>query len=67
MTSVPRTAAAADPAAVPVNWLQAFAPGWFAAVMGTGALVLALLAALWLVTLVKTLRGVASGALLRPQ
>lgn len=36
-------------------------------VVAVGALALALLAALWLMTFVRTLRGVASGALLRPQ
>ncbi len=37
-----------------------------APVVAVGALALALLAGLWLVTLVQTLRGIASGALLRP-
>ena len=38
MTSVPQSAAPAAAGAAPMSWLQAFAPGWFAAVMGTGVL-----------------------------
>ena len=37
-----------------------------APIIAVGALALALLAGLWLITLVRTLRGIASGALLRP-
>jgi len=37
-----------------------------APIIAAGALALALLAGLWLITLVRTLRGIASGALLRP-
>jgi C4-dicarboxylate transporter/malic acid transport protein len=41
MSTAPGTATAAA-GATPVNWLQAFAPGWFAAVMGTGVLAVTL-------------------------
>jgi C4-dicarboxylate transporter/malic acid transport protein len=39
MTSAPASAAGST---APVNWLQAFAPAWFAAVMGTGVLAVTL-------------------------
>jgi len=42
MTATPATAVASPAGAPQVSWLQAFAPGWFAAVMGTGVLAVTL-------------------------
>jgi C4-dicarboxylate transporter/malic acid transport protein len=50
---------------VAASWRLGNALG-LAPIVAVGALALLLLAALWSVTLVQTLRGVASGALLRP-
>jgi C4-dicarboxylate transporter/malic acid transport protein len=42
MTATPGTTPGSPAGAPPANWLQAFAPGWFAAVMGTGVLAVTL-------------------------
>ena len=42
MTSTSQSAVPAAGRAIPANWLQVFAPGWFAAVMGTGVLAVTL-------------------------